>query len=102
MTGSAPMSKHHPTISAWQRDAHRGFYEALLHDWKLSVVWQPNAPSVRGAFRWEAEREGEKKRVSEETYEELEEAMVEAERFARLDAARRTAAIAAVTSVVSP
>ena len=94
MTSSAPMSKLHPTISAWSRDTHQGFYTVELHDWKLRVSWHPNAPGVRGHFHWEAEREGEKKQVSEEKYEELEEAMAHAEQFARLDAARRTAAIA--------
>lgn len=96
MSSSAAMSKHHPTISAWKRDVHDGWYGAELHDWKLRVRWQP-APRGRGSFGWEAEREGDRTEVGEETFEELEEAMAEAERFARLDAARRTAAIAAVT-----
>jgi len=97
------MSTPHPTISAWERDEHDGFYEAELHDWKLRVQWTPNKADVRGSFRWEAERadDDDTKKSSEGSYEEMEHAMAEAELFAAADAERRTAKIAAKASRTS-
>jgi hypothetical protein len=86
-------ARPHPTISAWQRDPVTGAYQAELHDWKLRVSWKA-APLARGEFRWEAERAGERTRRGHEPFEEMEEAMADAEHFAATDAARRTAEIA--------
>jgi hypothetical protein len=86
-------ARPHPTISAWQRDPVTGAYQADLHDWKLRVTWKAR-PLARGEFRWEAERAGERTRRGDEPFEEMEEAMAEAEHFAAGDAARRTAEIA--------
>lgn len=85
------MSHPHPTISAWQRDEHEGHYVAELHGWTLTAAWTPNAGELRGSFHWKAERDGEKTVPSEEHYEELENAMADAEIFARGDADRRAA-----------
>lgn len=89
------MSVPHPTISAWAR-SHEGPFETELHGWQLRVSWTPNTPETRGSFRWQASRDDET-RQSEESFEEMETAMAEAEHFAAADAARRTAAIAALT-----
>ena len=70
------MSGPHPTISAWTRDEHEGWYTAELH-----------------GFSWVAERECEPKERSHEHYEELAHAMAHAEAFAAHDAAVRTAAL---------
>jgi hypothetical protein len=90
-------ARPHPTISAWRRDPVTGVYEAELHDWKLEVTWTAR-PLARGEFHWRASRPGQDPRRSEEPFEEMEEAMAEAEHFARADAARRTAAIAAAVA----
>ncbi len=88
------MSGPHPTISAWQREEREGYFEAELHDWKLRVTWTPRSEGSTGGFSWEAKREGEKTLESERLVEEPELAMAGAEHAARLDADRRTAAIA--------
>lgn len=92
------MSIRHPTISAWQRDAHTGHFETELHGWKLRVAWHPNTRERRGYFTWEASRD-DVTRPSPDHYEELEEAMADAEIFAAADAARRSAAIAAAADL---
>jgi hypothetical protein len=92
------MSGAHPTLSAWNRDEHDGFYTAKLHDWDLKVSWSPNDGETRGSFQWVATREGEKAKYSHDSHEEMELAMAEAEQFAELDARIRTKAIAAGTA----
>ncbi len=83
------MSVRHPTISAWQRDAHEGHYTTEVAGFALRVRWSPNTRDARGSFRWTAERSGEKPHPSHDHYEELEEAMADAELFARYETARR-------------
>jgi len=91
------MSGPHPTISAWTRPEHDGFYAAELHDWKLRVDWSPNTDTTRGSFSWAAEREGQKPQKSHGSFEEMEDAMADAEQFAR-DAQRRARAAQAAAS----
>ena len=88
------MSSPHPTISAWTRDTHEGFYEAELHDWKLKVFWKSGGHSERGMFHWEASR-GEDTEHGHEGFTEMEGAMADAEAYAALDASKRSAQIAA-------
>jgi surface antigen len=84
------MSHPHPTISAWERDEHEGWYRAELHDWKLTVRWTPNTSGKRGAFAWLGERPG-KTAKAHESFEEMEHAMADAEIFAQQDADTRAA-----------
>ncbi len=88
------MSSPHPTIKAWERDAHEGHYDAELHDWKLRVFWKASGHDTRGAFHWEASRDEETEH-SHHGFVEMEHAMADAEGFAALDAVKRPAAISA-------
>ena len=89
------MAGRHATISAWERDPHQGYYTADLHGFRLKVVWTPNTAETRGSFHWVADAEGEQSHRSHESFEEMEHAMADAERFAEEAAARRTATIRA-------
>ncbi len=88
------MSGPHATISAWSRNGHEGVYQAELHDWSLRVSWSPNTPTTRGAFRWQAERDGADEHAPELDFEEIELAMAAAESFAKQDADAHAAAAA--------
>src|SRR5688572_6860072 len=82
--------KRAATVSAWQRDEH-GNYAAELHGFSLKVLWKPNTRRERGSFTWRAERD-DVKHVSEEHYEEMEEAMAEAEACAEGEERKAAAA----------
>jgi hypothetical protein len=85
------MSAHkHATISAWQRNHDESGYTAEINGWTLRVKWHAesdgyltgNAPlpgGERRGFSWEVEKEGARKMMSSERYEEIELAMVAAE-----------------------
>jgi hypothetical protein len=83
------MSVRHPHIVAWLRDPHDGAYSAEFLGFTLRVRWHPNTRDARGSFRWEVSRAGEKTRRSVDHFEELEQAMADAEEFAREDTALR-------------
>lgn len=83
------MSTHkHATISAWQRQEHGG-YAAEINGWQLRVHWHPEEPesgATRSAakhrgFSWDARRGELPRFVSRELFEEIELAMVAAERY---------------------
>jgi hypothetical protein len=98
------MSGPHPTLPAWTRDLHDGFYSAELHDWTLKVTWSPNTSTERGAFGWVATRKDGARQLthkSEESAEELELAMAEAEHFAARDARMRSRSATAPTDQAS-
>ncbi len=78
------MSIKHATVSAWQREED-GSYKASLYDATLHVTWRPESDSARRGFSWAVEREsGAAERSPEgEVYEEIEQAMAEAEEAAR-------------------
>lgn len=71
----------HPTISAWQREED-GSYAAELHGAKLRVVWQPDGAEGPHGFWFEVTREGGEPVKSSLSWEEIEVAMAEAERWA--------------------
>jgi len=83
------MSGPHPTISAWQRDEHHGHYLATMHDWTLTVVWTPNSSKARGSFNWHAEHSDGEKQHGHHPFEEMSDAMADAEAFARKQARLR-------------
>ncbi|MFO0758983.1 MAG: hypothetical protein U0359_20995 [Byssovorax sp.] len=91
------MSMHqHATISAWQREED-GSYKADLDGWELVVSWRPESASTRRGFFWEAKKGEEHKVRSRELHEEIELAMVAAEKYAKAwdaGAAAREAAAA--------
>ncbi len=84
------MSVRHPNISAWQRESPESGYTSELGGFALRVNWTPNTAHARGAFEWIAERPGAKPHRSHAPFEELSEAMADAEEFAR-DAAAKLA-----------
>lgn len=92
------MSHAHPTMRAWARDEPDGSYSCEMHGYRLRVSWAPNRPGARGSFSWEATRAGSKPVRSEEHFEEMAEAMSDAEAFARRGAADRTAELATKTA----
>ena len=87
------MSVKHPNISAWQRDAHEGHYNAEVAGYALTVRWSPNTREARGSFHWTAVSGSEKPHRSHGHFEEPESAMADAEDFARAEAARRIFAV---------
>lgn len=76
------MSGPHATISAWTRDEESGEYEAEFNGFTVKVRWTPNSREKRGFFTWLASR-GDDETQGEEEFEEMENAMVAAEAFAR-------------------
>jgi hypothetical protein len=92
------MAHRHATISAWTRDSHQGFYTTEMHGFVLRAEWRPGRQGERGGFLWVAEREGDEARGSAHAYEEIEEAMADAEHYARAEARRRTTTISAAAS----
>jgi hypothetical protein len=78
------MSKiKHATVSAWQRD-HDGTYTAEINGCKLAVFWRPEDEHGERGFVWELEGDDGRRLSAQETHEEIEIAMAEAENAAEM------------------